>query len=322
VRVGLYFDLRNPPGRRTDPTRLYAFTLEMCEEAERLGIDSIWVTEHHMFDDDYLPQPLTFLAAVAARTTRVRLGTAIIIAPLHHAAEIAEQAAVVDIVSGGRLDLGLGAGYRVPEYELFGADIDRRYTTTDSRAVEIRRLWDDGLTPRPVQERLPIFMGYQGPKGAARAGRLGEGLLHAVASNWPPYRDALIEAGHGTAAGRMIGGATSWTTDDPDRDWPMVARHLAYQQDSYRRYLVEGTGQPLPRPVDPERMRTRTPDRPFSGFHYGLPTDVAAGIRAQVGDAPVEEVYLWASLGGMPEDVVARNVTTIATKLAPLLRDA
>ncbi|WP_239375380.1 LLM class flavin-dependent oxidoreductase, partial [Frankia sp. Cj5] len=75
MQVGLYFDLRNPPERRQDPTRLYGFTLEMCQEAERLGADSIWVTEHHLFDDDYLPQPLTFAAAIAARTNRVRIGT-------------------------------------------------------------------------------------------------------------------------------------------------------------------------------------------------------------------------------------------------------
>ena len=114
VNVGLYFDLRNPPQWRQDPARLHAFALELCEEAEHLGAHSVWLTEHHQFDDDYIASPLTFAAAVAARTKRVRIGTAIVIAPLHHPAEIAEQAAMVDLVSNGRLDLGLGAGYRVP----------------------------------------------------------------------------------------------------------------------------------------------------------------------------------------------------------------
>ena len=114
TNVGLYFDLRNPPASRVDPTRLHGFTLEMCEEAERLGAHSVWLTEHHLFDDDYIAQPLVFAAAIAARTRRVRIGTAIVIAPLHSPVEIAEQSALVDVVSGGRLDLGLGAGYRVP----------------------------------------------------------------------------------------------------------------------------------------------------------------------------------------------------------------
>lgn len=85
MRVGLYFDLRNPGRWRRDPTELYGAFLELCEEAEHLGIDSVRVTEHHGFDDDYLPAPLTLLAAAAARTRRIRLGTGIVVAPLHPA---------------------------------------------------------------------------------------------------------------------------------------------------------------------------------------------------------------------------------------------
>src|SRR3954449_4464973 len=129
--LGIYFDLRNPDRWHQDPSRLHAFTLELCEEAERLGAGSVWFTEHHLFDDSYLTQPLTFAAAVAARTRRIRLGTAVVVAPLHHPVELAEQAALVDLVSGGRLELGLGAGYRVPEYELYGVSGERRRTVTD-----------------------------------------------------------------------------------------------------------------------------------------------------------------------------------------------
>src|SRR5437899_7303956 len=118
--------------------------LEMCEEADRLGCQAIWVTEHHLFDDGYLPQPLTLAAAIAARTKQARIGTRSVIAPVHHPVELAEQAAIVDIISGGRLDLGLGAGYRVPEFELHGADLATRYATTDERARELRRLWAAG----------------------------------------------------------------------------------------------------------------------------------------------------------------------------------
>ena len=87
------------------------------------------------------------------------------IAPLHHPADLAEQAAIVDLLSDGRLDLGLGAGYRVPEFDLFDADISHRYGLTDDCARQLRKLWDVA-TPAPVQSRLPIWMGYQGPKGA------------------------------------------------------------------------------------------------------------------------------------------------------------
>jgi alkanesulfonate monooxygenase SsuD/methylene tetrahydromethanopterin reductase-like flavin-dependent oxidoreductase (luciferase family) len=322
VRVGLYFDMRNPPAWQQDPSRLYGFTLEMCQEAERLGIDSVWVSEHHRFDDGYLPQPLTMLAAIAARTTRVRLGTAVLVAPLHHPAEIAEQAALVDLLSDGRLDLGLGAGYRIPEYELYGADATRRYADTDGRAREVRRLWaEGGVTPLPVQERVPIWMGYQGPKGARRAGLLGEGLLALDPKLYPVYRDGLIEGGHDPARARMSGGMQSWVSEDPEADWPLVSRHVGYQIDSYLKHMVQGTDQPAPAPVDPDKLRRRDARQPLSYFHFGTPEEVAAKVRAYVADAPVDTAFFWGSLGGMPEKEVIKQIQLVCTRLAPLLRD-
>ena len=319
MRVGLYFDLRNPPAWPMDWSRLYGFTLELCEEADRLGCHSIWLTEHHLFDDGYLPQPLAMAAAVAARTRAVRIGTGIIIAPLHLPVEIAEQAAVVDIISAGRVEVGIGAGYRIPEFGLYGADIGRRYTATDECARELRRLWTV-VTPPPVQARVPIWMGYQGPRGAARAGLLGEGLLSADGNLWPIYHEALVAAGHAEERARMTGGIQGWATDDPERDWPVVSRHLANQLDSYRRYMVEGTDQPVPRPVDPDRMRQREPfSGPIGYFLYGTPEQVAADVRRAVADAPVDAVYFWASIAGMPEDLVLTNVRTVCERLAPLL---
>lgn len=322
MNVGIYFDLRNPPEWPSDPSRLYGFTLEMCEEAEALGCHSIWFSEHHLFTDGYLSQPLTMAAAVAARTRRCRIGTAIMIAPLHHPVELAEQAAIVDLLSGGRLELGLGAGYRVPEYELYGADIGRRYPLNDGRVVELRRLWDGIVTPGPVQDPLPVWLGYQGPKGARRAGRMGEFLLSADPSLWPPYREGLREGGHEPAIGRMAGGLNAWVTDDPEGDWPLVSKYVAHQFDSYRRHMVEGTNEPRPRPVDPDRLLGRPPlQSPLGYFLLGTPEDLAGHIARLTAGAPVDTVFIFASIGGMPEDLVARHVRTICAKLAPLLSD-
>ncbi len=323
MKVGVYFDMRNPPGWYQDPTRLYGFTLEMCEEAERLGADAIWLSEHHLFEDGYLNQPLVFASAVAARTKRARIGTAVLLAPLHAAAEIAEQATLADIISGGRVDLGLGAGYRVPEFELFDADLSRRYTTTDQRVRDIRALWASGrLVPAPVQAEIPIFLGYQGPQGARRAGLLGEGLLSVNPTLTEPYEAALAEAGHAPSRARRSGSVQAWVTDDPERDWPVVKKHLAYQLDTYRRYMVEGTDQPIPRPVDPDRLIGKDPGKVLGSFMYGTADLVAQGIRDYVGDLDVDTVFLWASLAGMPEPMVAKALTSICTDLAPLLKAA
>ena len=150
---------------------------------------------------------------------------------------------------------------------------------------------------------------------------MGEGLLTLSAHSWPPYRDGLAEGGHDEATARMGGGIQAYVTDDPERDWPLVAPHIAYAQDSYRKYMVEGTGHPVPRPVDPERLRTRGPDAgPMSYFLFGPPEQVAKAIRAYAGDAPVQTVWLGASVAGLPEDLAVRHVQTICTRLRPLLR--
>lgn len=320
MKVGLYFDLRNPPGWRQAPARLHGFTLEMCEEVERLGGDSVWVTEHHQFEDGYLTQPLTMLAAMAARTRRVRLGTAVLLAPLRPAIQIAEEAALVDVISNGRVDLGIGAGYRVPEYRLFGADIGKRYTVNDNRARELRAIWNDaGHQPQPVQSRLPIWMGYQGPKGARRAGLLGENLLTINRALWEPYRAALVEAGHDPSRARMAGAVHAWVTEDPERDWPTVAKHVSYQMDSYRRYSVTGTDQPVPRPVDPQKLRTRDMGGVIGYFYCDTPETLAPKVKAFTAGAPVDTVFFWASIAGMPEKMVADGIRTVCTKLRPLL---
>src|SRR6266545_4979889 len=227
VRVGLYFDLRNPQRWRQDPASLHAFTLELCEEADRLGIGSLWFTEHHKFDDGYLSQPLTFAAAVAARTTRARLGTAVLVAQLHHPVRLAEEAALVDLISNGGLDIGLGAGYRTTEYDVSGASLDRRF----------------------------------------------------------------------------------------------VSEHLEYQVNSYRRHMVEGTDQPVPRPVDVEKLRDREPRTSIDYFFLETPDRMAERVRAYTAGAPVETVFFWASIGGMSQERARDQVQLVCNKLAPLLAE-
>ncbi|MCU1658326.1 MAG: luxA 2, partial [Pseudonocardiales bacterium] len=323
----LYFDLRNPPRWHRPWPRTYGLALEMCEEAERLGADSVWLSEHHLFEDGYLPQPLTMAAAIAARTRRVRIGTAVLLAPLRHAVHIAEEAAVVDAISDGRLELGLGAGYRVAEFGLFAAEHASRYRTTDDTVRLIRRLWaDDALTPPPTQPRVPIWLGYNGPQGARRAGMLGEGLLSLEPELLAPYLEGLEAGGHPSTAARMGGVLNVYSTHDPEGDWPIVAEHYRYQRESYARYTAEGSDEvhrrKLITAVDPDRARAAGLSAGRDGLLVGTPQGNAKQIREHLTGLPVQTVFFWVSLAGMPDDMVARHVETICTSLRPLLAEA
>lgn len=310
MRVGIYLDLRNPAQWRRPWPDVYASALAWAAEAERLGADTVWLSEHHLFDDGYLPQPLTFAAAVAARTTTIRIGTAVVLAPIRHPRHIAEEAAVVDLVSGGRLELALGAGYSVPEFQAFGANPRQRYARTDTAITEVLRLWEAGeVTPPPAQSALPVWAGYQGPSGARRAGRLGVGLLSTNRDLLNPYREGLAECGHDLASARMGGVIDVVVADDVDSARDRVLPHYAHQANSYRQAATAGTGRPRPKELTVERLKEGIRTRGgIPGLSVLTPDDAIAYVRSRVEDLPVTDVYVWASIAAMPDDLIARHL--------------
>ena len=321
MKLGLYFDLRNPaPWARPWP-EVYGRALDLVVEAERLGAASVWFSEHHLFSDGYLPQPLTFAAAAAARTSRVRIGTAVLVAALRPAALVAEEAAVIDQLSGGRLELGIGAGYSVPEYELYNADITKRYGLTDAAVGEIRRLLDDGIvTPPAAQNPFPIWLGYQGPQGAKRAGRLGVGLLSLDRALLDPDREGLVEGGHDSATARTGGMLDIIVADDPEAAFERILPHYAHQLNSYRAAAVKGSGRDAPKEITVEKLRSGAAQKgQIPGLRVLTPSDAVNAIREATDGSPVEHVYLWASVAGMPDDLVERHVELTCTQVAPNL---
>jgi alkanesulfonate monooxygenase SsuD/methylene tetrahydromethanopterin reductase-like flavin-dependent oxidoreductase (luciferase family) len=326
MEVGLYFDVRARRELGQDPARTYSFVLEACEEADRAGIHSAWFTEHHSWADGYLPQPLTFAAAVAARTRRLRVGTSVVLAPLRQSIQIAEEAAVVDLVSQGRLDLGLSGGYMTQEYELFG--VPDRYAKRSSiylrYAQEILEHWASGrATPPPLQDPFPIWLGVNGPRGARAAGRLGLGILRVVPNLLEVYREGLVEGGHDPESARFNGPVQAFLTDDPERDRPLILEHIAYQWQTYRDARELSAGNPPPPQVRPEEIRGGPlPGGPEVGFVYGTPEHVAQEILRCTEGTPTVGIHFWASVGGMPEELVMNNIQLAANRLVPLLRDA
>jgi len=196
VRIGVGLvtaELPPESGRRFADE--YADTLRIAEHAEQLGFDSIWTSEHHGVSDGYLPSQLVLLSAIAAVTERIRLGTAVVVAPVHDPLRLAEDAAVLDHISDGRLSLGVGLGWRPEEYRMFGGGagnrVSRLVDTVDvlRKAFTGERFSHNGrayscdavqVTPRPLQPGGPrILVGGFVPEAVRRAGRLGDGFIRS-----------------------------------------------------------------------------------------------------------------------------------------------
>lgn len=300
--------------------------LERVDRAEALGLDSVWLTEQHFFEDGYLSQAHVYAAAIAARTTRIRIGTAICPGPLRPAHEYAEQAALVDLLSDGRYELGLGLGYRVPEFEAYGADITRRYEVLEERLLEIRRMLHDGGTvPPPVQERLPIWAGVMGPRGARLAGRAGAGLLWFDHALLEPYREGLAAGGHDPQEARMAGFLGFIVARDPEAAYARMKPHLTYQWETYTRYAAEGTETGLAamfggldESTGIDRLRTDGPPV-WPLFDVVTAEEAVRRTRDWLDGLPVVDAFFWDSVAGMPDDLVEEHLELLATEVRPHL---
>jgi alkanesulfonate monooxygenase SsuD/methylene tetrahydromethanopterin reductase-like flavin-dependent oxidoreductase (luciferase family) len=327
MRLGVVLDLRNPAAWRQPWSDVYAAALAFVEEADRLGLD-VAVGEHHFWDDGYMPQPLTFLAAAAARTSQARLATSVLIAPLQHPVALAEQAAVVDCISGGRLELGLGTGYRMPEFEAFGVDLKRRLRLFEEHVALMRTLWlERRVTPPLVQETIPLWAGVRGPKGSYLAGRLGMGLLTMPDTQWESYLAGSRDAGNGFTP-RFGGPVYAMLADDPERAFAALAPRIEEHWHAYDRYGVEGTGAPAPAALGAADYRRIGPfagpvdaagTRHTIGFGVFTPEQAAeAVVEVAAGRTPAW-VYFPATLGSLFDDTAHRHLELIATRLRDLL---
>ena len=185
---------------------LYKNTLEQVKLAEKVNFESAWISEHHFLDDGYCPSPAVTAAAMAAVTTRIRIGSAGIILPLHNPLKVAEDAAVVDNISNGRFNLGVVLGYRKEEYEGMGVPMRERPSRMDEgievleKALGGEKFSYEGrrykfenakLTPKPVQNPIPVYIGAFEEPAIRRAGRFGYPLLIGPGRTVEMARDTL-----------------------------------------------------------------------------------------------------------------------------------
>jgi probable F420-dependent oxidoreductase len=191
--------------------------VELAEAAEEAGFDSLWTVEHTVVPKDYapeypyaeggkmaggaedipLPDPLIWMAYIAARTRTIKLATGILILPQHNPVHVAKQVATLDAMSGGRIILGIGVGWMEEEFRVLNAPFRTRGAVTDEAMGALRALWRDSpaeyhgqhidfdpvyCEPRPVDRHVPIVVGGHSKAAARRAGRLGDGFFPARAA--------------------------------------------------------------------------------------------------------------------------------------------
>ena len=217
MKFGIYSSIADPPAGENLAQRVAEVVAE-ARLAEAVGFDSCFFGEHHQDKDGFLPSPLIVSAAVAAQTTTLRLGTSVILLPLHHPVRLAEDVITLDIVSRGRFILGVGLGYQPVDFRTFDIPIGQRVSRFEESVEIIRQCWrgerfdfsgehfeleDITIRPRPYSEPSPpLWIGASRIPGARRAGRIADGFvagpstdLESTVALTEAYRQAAEAAG-------------------------------------------------------------------------------------------------------------------------------
>jgi alkanesulfonate monooxygenase SsuD/methylene tetrahydromethanopterin reductase-like flavin-dependent oxidoreductase (luciferase family) len=321
----LRFDLRRAPFSPAPHADLYAAALEMAEYADARGVQLLSLSEHHGVDDGFLPSPIVFAAALAARTRKVRIAISALLATLYDPVKLAEDLAVLDLASRGRVSTTLGMGYRPAEYASFGKDYAARGKQLDECIEVLLKAWTGEpfpwhgrtvrVTPRAyTQPHPPIQVGGQSLAGARRAARFG--LPFQPASN---DRDmiALYTSECARLGKRPIvlppgSGETLWIARDPERAWRELGPYLLYEATTYASW------QPANQQSSAVHSRAKSPEELRAEGKYRVLTPEACIARAK-------EQGAWATLvlyplcGGTPPELGWESVQLLCEEVLPRL---
>jgi alkanesulfonate monooxygenase SsuD/methylene tetrahydromethanopterin reductase-like flavin-dependent oxidoreductase (luciferase family) len=319
---GVMHDFRQPLPWRISPAEYHAECFELIEAAESLGYEAVWMSEHHGTADGFTAAPLVLAAAITARTQRIKVGTNVLLLPLHHPIRVAEDGAAVHAISGGRFILGVGQGYAPHEFELFGVERSHRPSRLEEGIEVIRQAWRDGRTgyagkrftlpdgpfePRP-DPRAPIYVGATGGPALDRAVRLADGLLTYVAEprhaldRYTAYAEALERNGRARETFPFVLTGVCHVAEDADQAWREAAPGIAYLESALR-----------PDPLRPEDL-----DR--DEYLVGTPADVADRLAALYRDVRFDQFAFWARLPGIGQQQAATAQRLFAEQVVPRFR--
>jgi alkanesulfonate monooxygenase SsuD/methylene tetrahydromethanopterin reductase-like flavin-dependent oxidoreductase (luciferase family) len=307
---------------------VYQEILALARSSEAAGLESFWVSEHHFAEDGYLPAPLVVLGAIASVTQRIQLGTAVLLAPLWHPVRLAEDAAVVDLLSGGRLMLGLGLGWRDPEFSGFGVPRRERAPRLEAAVGALRQAWRGdpvdlagGVAVRPGPARPggpPILIGGYADAAIERAARLGDGFLAGVMT----LQELTVRLQPLRELGRpfvLAAHVPVFVWDGPEDPWSIIREAQWYVRWTYEQLAGSDgrPGEPAPPPPMDSDSERRLRRRAVVGRSEQVLSELARYRRALGDDG---HLIARAYYPGLPWDVQRRQVELLGELAGQLAR--
>lgn len=342
LQFGLGYDFRRGPRDEREMREIYAETLDLIVYAEDLGFDYVMLTEHHFVEDGYSPSYAPIAAAVAARTKKIRIVSYVMLLPFHNPLRLAEDVAVADLISNGRVELGVGAGYRKAEYDGFGIDRSERASRMDEGCEVLLKAWTEenwsfagrhwtfnNVTMYPKAVQLPhprLWISARAPAPARRAARFKAPLqlppiqdigLQAERTSYQVYAQGLAAQGEDAAGYPVMGMFGTVVTDDLPRTAAEMSEAVRWRRELYAKWFTEA----MDLAFDATKQEKPTPElRELSGA-AGDPETVIRGIERYVGRGVP---YTHIAAGGLHErfdrDGRNRYMEDFARYVAPHFR--
>ena len=353
MRFGTFFFFQAPPGHRHDD--IIRRELEQIEWTEELGFDAAWLTEHHFIDYGLSVDPAALAASAATRTRRIRIGLAAAILPFHHPVRLAEQMALIDIISAGRLDVGVGRGNRPAEFEGYRVPQEQSRERFDEAVEIMTRAWTEervrfegrfftvpgvSVIPKPVQRpHPPLYQVCVTKDGIENTALRGWPMLNSVlfgpvdqlVANRDIYLDTLRKSGRSEDEVAALLGR--WGVSRQIYVAPTDAQALEeakaaelWYQESFRRFVLPERIEDAHPSLQPgfRAMAERLGKITWEGLvaetlAFGSPDTVARHLEYMRGIG-VGQVLCWMNFGGLSQDCVRRSMELFAREVMPRFR--
>jgi alkanesulfonate monooxygenase SsuD/methylene tetrahydromethanopterin reductase-like flavin-dependent oxidoreductase (luciferase family) len=331
MKFGYLLDFRQPPGlSKLESGPFYSSMLEQVEFADQNGFDSIWITEHHFTDDGYLAAATPMMAAIAARTRNAKIGSYVILVPFYNPLRLAEDAALIDVVSNGRLRLGLGLGYRLEEFAAFNIPREQRLGRTLETIEILKRAWtgerfsfygkyftikEARVLPRPISRPYPeLLWGGMAPAAIRRGARLDLGFAcNLGAKEIATYQDELRRRGKDPKDYSIVNTRLIFVDDREEQAWRTIEPCVMYQMEMYGKWLAEGQ-------IETSGHYTPDPTALRNGALLGPPDRIVEQLRKIIASTPMTEIAFMNQFPGLDPAKAMRSLERIAREVLPHLR--